>query len=77
MLHAEAIHGPPENSSKIFHHYKCSGPGRCPNETNTYHTRGDGAAVSYTPLFVVRMREDWTLLACCSRACCPIAYIGH
>jgi alpha-L-rhamnosidase len=51
MLHAEAIHGPPENRSKIYHHYSCRPDGRCPNETNIYITRGDGQAINYTPLF--------------------------
>ena len=45
MLHAEMIHGPPENRSKVYHHYGNA------KETNTYVTKGDGSAVSYTPLF--------------------------
>jgi alpha-L-rhamnosidase len=45
MLHAEAIHGPPENHSSVFHHYRNA------KETNVYTTKGDGAAASYTPLF--------------------------
>ena len=44
MLHAEAIHGPPENHSSVYHHYRAK-------ETNVYTTKGDGAAASYTPLF--------------------------
>ena len=45
MYHAEMIHGPPENKSKIFHHYGNA------KETNTYITKGAGEAITYTPLF--------------------------
>jgi alpha-L-rhamnosidase len=43
MLHAEAVHGPPP--AAIYHHYSNTA------ETATYITRGDSAAVKYTPLF--------------------------
>jgi alpha-L-rhamnosidase len=45
MFHAEMIHGPPENKSKIFHHYGNA------KETNTYVTKGEGEEITYTPLF--------------------------
>ena len=45
MFHAEMIHGPPENKSKIYHHYGNA------KETNTYTTRGAGEEITYTPLF--------------------------
>lgn len=53
MIHAEAIHGPPENHSAIFNHYKPSSsdaPGKS-FEMNTYVTSGDGAAIEWTPSF--------------------------
>ena len=43
QLHAEAVHGPPP--APIFHHYSNTA------ETTNYITRGDGAAIEYTPLF--------------------------
>ena len=56
MFHAEAIHGPAENHSAIFNHY-CVGQKyqlrskghTC--ELNTYVTRGDGAAIKWSPSF--------------------------
>jgi hypothetical protein len=48
MFHAEMIHGPPENKSKIYHHYGNA------KETNTYVTKGTGEAITYTPLFTCK-----------------------
>lgn len=53
MLHAEALHGPPENHSAVFQHYGCDQDtlGKSCMELNTYLTKGEGAAINYTPLF--------------------------
>ena len=58
MFHAEAIHGPPENRSAIFNHYTGRNPatGHVVDrghsfELNTYVTRGDGAAIEWSPSF--------------------------
>ena len=58
MFHAEAIHGPPENHSSIFNHYIGQNPATGHDidrgrsfELNTYVTRGDGAAIEWSPQF--------------------------
>ena len=53
MLHAEAIMGPPENASGIYQHYgHCDAASRAGcMEYNTYITKGDGDAITYTPHF--------------------------
>jgi alpha-L-rhamnosidase len=53
MVHAEAIHGPPANHSAIFNHFyrgKQTVGGKS-FEMNTYVTRGDGAAIEWSPRF--------------------------
>eukprot|EP01050_Picozoa_sp_SAG11_P018424 SAG11_NODE_2779_length_2979_cov_1.574306_1_plen_569_part_00 len=52
MVHAEAIRGPPRNNSAIFNHFfrgkQTLGKSF---EMNTYVTRGDGAAIEWSPQF--------------------------
>jgi alpha-L-rhamnosidase len=52
MVHAEAIRGPPENNSAIFNHFfrgkQTLGKSF---EMNTYVTRGNGAAIDWSPSF--------------------------
>ena len=60
QLHAECIHGP---HGTIFHHYSNT------KEIVTYTTRGDGAAITYTPLFTYMVSD----VGCAPKGrCCDV-----